>query len=145
MLSIIQGVNCANVIVDDQKVPDINKGILALVCVEKEDTDQNFEKMADKILKYRIFEDDADKMNLSLTDIDGEIIIVPQFTLAADTKKGNRPNFSSSCPPEIAKQKFKEFENIFRKKYNKVQTGIFGSDMKVSLTNDGPVTFSFKV
>ena len=145
LLSIIQRVNCANVIVDDQKVADINKGILALVCVEKEDTDQNFEKMADKILKYRIFEDDADKMNLPLTDIDGEIIIVPQFTLTADIKKGNRPNFSSGCPPEIAKQKFKEFENIFRKKYNKVQTGIFGADMKVSFINDGHVTFSFKV
>ena len=140
MLSIIQRVNCANVVVDD-----INKDILALVCVEKEDTDQNFEKIADKILKYRIFEDDACKMNLSLTDIDGEIIIVPQFTLAANTKKGNRPSFSSGCPSEIAKQKFKEFENIFRNKYNKVQTGIFGADMKVSLTNDGPVTFSFKV
>ncbi len=99
--------------------------------------------MADKILKYRIFEDDTDKMNLSLTDIDGEIIIVPQFTLTADINKGNRPNFSSGCPAEIAKQKFKEFENIFRKKYNKIQTGIFGADMKVSFTNDGPVTFSF--
>lgn len=87
MLSIIQRVNCANVVVDDQKVADINKGILALVCIENEDTDQNFEKMADKILKYRLFDDYDGKMNLSLTDIYGEIIIVPQFTLAVDTKK----------------------------------------------------------
>ena len=145
MLSIIQRVNCANVVVDEQKVADINKGILALVCVEKEDTHQNFEKMTDKIIKYRIFEDEADKMNLSLADINGEIILVPQFTLAADTKKGNRPSFSSGCPPEIAKEKFKKFVDIFKNKYDKVETGIFGADMKVSLTNDGPVTFTFKV
>ncbi|APC90761.1 MULTISPECIES: D-aminoacyl-tRNA deacylase [Francisella] len=145
MLSIIQRVSCANVVVNQQKVADIATGILVLVCVEKDDTHQIFEKMADKILKYRIFEDDAGKMNLSLQDISGGIILVPQFTLAANTTKGNRPSFSSGCPPEIAKQKFKEFENIFRNKYNKVQTGIFGADMKVSLTNDGPVTFSFKV
>ncbi|MEY8673697.1 D-aminoacyl-tRNA deacylase [Francisella philomiragia] len=145
MLSIIQRVNCANVVVDGQKVADINKGILALVCVENEDTHQNFEKMTDKIIKYRIFEDDVGKMNLSLADINGEIILVPQFTLAADTKKGNRPSFSSGCPPEIAKEKFKEFVDIFKNKYDKVQTGIFGADMKVSLTNDGPVTFTFKV
>ncbi|MDE5005020.1 D-aminoacyl-tRNA deacylase, partial [Francisella tularensis subsp. holarctica] len=81
----------------NQKVADINKGILALVCVEKEDTQHNFEKMADKIIKYRIFEDDAGKMNLSLVDIDAEIILVPLFTLAADTKKGTRPSFSSGC------------------------------------------------
>ncbi|MDE5014764.1 D-aminoacyl-tRNA deacylase, partial [Francisella tularensis subsp. holarctica] len=80
----------------------------------------------------------------SLVDIDAEIILVPLFTLAEDTKKGNRPSFSSGCPQEIAKEKFKEFENIFRIKYNKVQTGIFGAFMKVFLTNDGPVTFSFK-
>lgn len=145
MLSIIQRVSSANVIIDNEKVADISKGILALVCVEKDDSIQNFEKMADKILKYRIFEDDAGKMNLSLSDIDGEIILVPQFTLAADTKKGNRPSFSSGCPPEIAKDKFKEFEQIFKSKYHKAQSGTFGADMKVSLVNDGPVTFSFKV
>ncbi|EDN35186.1 hypothetical protein FTBG_01071 [Francisella tularensis subsp. tularensis FSC033] len=105
MLSIIQRVNCAKVVVDNQKVADINKGILALVCVEKEDTQQNFEKMADKIIKYRIFEDDAGKMNLSLVDIDAEIILVPQFTLAADTKKGNRPSFSSGWSPRNSKRK----------------------------------------
>ncbi|AIT09635.1 D-tyrosyl-tRNA(Tyr) deacylase [Candidatus Francisella endociliophora] len=145
MLSIIQRVSNADVTVDKNKIAKIDKGILALVCVEKDDSTQNFEKMTDKILKYRIFEDDAGKMNLSLTDIEGEIILVPQFTLAADTKKGNRPSFSSGCPPEVAKDKFKEFEQIFKSKYHNVQSGIFGADMKVSLTNDGPVTFSFKV
>jgi len=145
MISIIQRVTNASVTVDNKKVADINKGIIALVCVEKEDTNQNFSKMADKILKYRIFEDADGKMNLSLTDISGEIILVPQFTLAADTKKGNRPSFSSGCPPTIAKEKFKEFEQIFKSKYHKAQSGIFGDDMKVALINDGPVTFSFKI
>lgn len=145
MLSIIQRVSKANVTVNNNQVANISKGILALVCVEKGDTSQNFAKMADKLLKYRIFEDDAGRMNLSLADIDGEIIIVPQFTLAADTKKGNRPSFSSGCPPEIAKEKFKEFEQIFKSKYHKVQSGIFGADMKVALVNDGPVTFSFRI
>ncbi|MED7819140.1 MULTISPECIES: D-aminoacyl-tRNA deacylase [unclassified Francisella] len=145
MLSIIQRVSCANVIVEQQKVADINKGILALVCVEKEDTHQTFEKMAEKILKYRIFEDEAGKMNLSLRDIQGEIILVPQFTLAANTRNGNRPSFSDGCAPNIAKDKFEEFQEIFKNKYEKVQSGIFGADMKVSLTNDGPVTFSFKI
>ena len=101
--------------------------------------------MADKILKYRIFEDDTDKMNLPLTDIDGEIIIVSQFTLTADIKKVIDQILVVVALLEIAKQKFKEFENILRKKYNKIQTGIFGADMKVSFTNDGPVTFSFNV
>ncbi|ASG67076.1 D-aminoacyl-tRNA deacylase [Francisella halioticida] len=145
MLSIVQRVSCANVVVEQQKVADINKGILALICVEKEDTYQNFEKMAEKILKYRIFKDGAGKMNLSLRDIQGEIILVPQFTLAANTRNGNRPSFSNGCPLDIAKGKFEEFQEIFKSKYEKVQPGIFGADMKVSLTNDGPVTFSFKV
>ncbi|GAB4221792.1 MAG: D-aminoacyl-tRNA deacylase [Francisella sp.] len=145
MISIIQRVSCANVVVNNIEVANINKGILALVCVEKDDSPQSFEKMINKLIKYRIFEDNEGKMNLSLADINGEIIIVPQFTLAADTKKGNRPSFSCGCRPEIAKAKFQDFINIFKTKYSKVQAGVFGADMKVSLTNDGPVTFCFKV
>lgn len=145
MLSIIQRVSSANVVVESNQVANIQQGILALICVEKDDNHVHFNKMVDKILKYRIFEDDAGKMNLSLQDIVGEIILVPQFTLAADTKKGNRPSFSDGCPPDIAKEKIKEFVNIFKGKYPKTQTGIFGADMQVSLVNDGPVTFSFKV
>lgn len=145
MLSIIQRVESASVSIDNNKVADIRQGILALVCVEKDDGEINFEKMVDKLIKYRIFEDDSGRMNLSLQDIQGEIIIVPQFTLAADTKKGNRPSFSSGCSPDIAEVKFIEFKRLFESKYSKVQAGIFGADMKVSLVNDGPVTFSFKV
>ena len=145
MLSIIQRVSSANVTVYQEKVADIEQGILALICVEKDDLVTNFNKMSDKILRYRIFEDDAGKMNLSLQDIASEIILVPQFTLAANTAKGNRPSFSDGCSPDIAKEKFAEFVQIFKSKYDKVQTGIFGADMKVSLVNNGPVTFSFKV
>ena len=144
MISIIQRVSSASISVNNQQVANINKGILALICVEKDDSIVNFNKMADKILKYRIFEDDAGKMNLSLQDIHGEIILVPQFTLAANTSKGNRPSFSDGCPLDIAKEKFQEFVQIFKNKYDNAQIGIFGADMKVSLVNDGPVTFSFK-
>jgi D-tyrosyl-tRNA(Tyr) deacylase len=145
MLNILQRVSSASVAVEQKIIANIQHGILALVCVEKVDTTTSFSKMADKILTYRIFEDDASKMNLSLQDIAGEIILVPQFTLAANTSKGNRPSFSEGCPQNIAKEKFNEFVDIFKSKYDKVQTGLFGADMKVSLVNDGPVTFSFKV
>ena len=145
MLSIIQRVSSASIAIEKKETASIQHGILALICVEETDTSTAFNKMTDKILKYRIFEDDAGKMNLSLQDIDGEIILVPQFTLAANTSKGNRPSFSDGCPPNIAKEKFAEFVSIFKDKHTKTQTGIFGADMKVSLVNDGPVTFSFKV
>ena len=145
MLSIIQRVNHANIVVDDNQVADIKAGVLALICVEVDDTDVQLNKMADKILKYRIFEDDNGRMNLSVADINGGIILAPQFTLAANTNKGNRPSFSSSCPPDIATQKFDRFKEIFKSKYENVQYGIFGADMQISLLNDGPVTFSFKV
>ena len=145
MLSIIQRVSSASVVVESKQVANIQQGMLALVCVEKDDVKANFDKMADKILKYRIFEDDAGKMNLSLQDIDGEIILVPKFTLSVNTNKGNRPSFSDCCHADIAKEKFQEFVNLFKSKYKKTQTGVFGADMKVSLVNDGPVTFSFKV
>ena len=145
MLSVIQRVSSASVVVESKQVANIQQGIVALICVEKDDAKTNFDKMADKILKYRIFEDDAGKMNLSLQDVCGEIILVPQFTLAANISKGNRPSFSDGCPPDIAKEWFQEFVNIFKSKYTKTQTGVFGADMEVSLVNDGPVTFSFKV
>ena len=145
MLSIIQRVSNSNVTVDNKIIGEISKGIMALVCFEKEDTEQNLIKMADKILNYRIFEDEKNKMNLSLKFINAELLIIPQFTLAVDTRKGLRPSFSDSCPPDIAKEMFEKFILIMNKKYNKVKNGIFGADMKVSLINDGPVTFTFKI
>lgn len=145
MLSIIQRVKSASVTVSNERVANIQQGVLVLVCVEVDDNKVNFEKMINKLSKYRIFEDDVGKMNLSLSDICGEIILVPQFTLAASTSKGNRPSFSDGCPPDIAKDKFQEFVQMFKNKYDKVQAGVFGADMQVALVNDGPVTFSFKV
>ena len=145
MISTIQRVNSASIIIDKKTTAEIKRGILALVCIEKDDDNNSFIKMADKILKYRIFEDKLKKMNLSLLDIKGEIILVPQFTLAANTNKGNRPGFSNSCPPNLANEKFEEFKKIFKNSYQKVQFGIFGVDMQVSLINDGPVTFNLKV
>ena len=145
MISIIQRVNKAKVIVDGEKVAKIKTGILALVCIEQQDDVISFAKLTDKILKYRIFEDDDQKMNLSVQDIEGGIILVPQFTLATDTSKGNRPGFSGGCPPHIAEIKFGDFCEFFKSKYDNVQFGVFGADMKVSLINDGPVTFTLKV
>jgi D-tyrosyl-tRNA(Tyr) deacylase len=100
--------------------------------------------MTDNILKYLIFEDDAGKIHLSVKDVEGEIILVPQFTLAVNTSKSNRPSFSHGCPPDIAKEKFKYFVNVFKSKYAKTQTRVLAADIKVSLVNNGPVTFSFK-
>ena len=147
MLSVVQRVISASVVVESKIVGSISNGIMVLVCVETDDTEQNLIKMADKLLKYRIFEDDDGKMNLSVKDIGGGVLLVPQFTLAADTKKGTRPSFSKSCPPDIAKAMFTKFVDIVRQRqrHSDVDTGVFGADMKVSLINDGPVTFSFKV
>ena len=146
MKGLIQRVSEASVAVDGASVGEIGRGILLLLGIQKNDNDSKLEKLLDKILAYRIFPDDAGHMNLSLTDIAGEILIVSQFTLAADTKKGLRPSFSSSAPPDTAEvlyDKFVERANLkcFENKCSKVQTGIFGADMKVRLLNDGPVTF----
>ncbi|APC97917.1 D-aminoacyl-tRNA deacylase [Francisella frigiditurris] len=145
MLAVVQRVSCASVSVDNLMVGSINKGLMALVCIEPDDLPNNFEKMADKLINYRIFEDENNKMNLSVSSINGGILIVPQFTLAAETKKGLRPSFSNACPPSKAKELFERFVEIIKSKYSKIETGVFGADMKVSLVNDGPVTFNFKV
>ena len=145
MIILSQRVSSANVVVDNQIVANIDKGILALVCVEETDDDVIFARMIEKILKYRIFEDTDNKMNLSLKDINASIILVPQFTLTVDTSKGTRPSFSKGCPPNIAKIKFANFVKMFSNTYKNTQSGIFGANMQVSLTNDGPVTFNFRM
>jgi D-tyrosyl-tRNA(Tyr) deacylase len=145
MISIIQRVSSASVSVNKKKVAKIDQGILALVCIERVDDVISFAKLTDKILKYRIFEDDDQKMNLSVQDIKGDVILVPQFTLATDTSKGNRPSFSGGCQPHIAEIKFNDFFKFFKSKYEKVQSGVFGADMQVAMVNDGLVTFTFKV
>ena len=140
MIALIQRVTEAKVEIDGHMVGAIGRGILALIGVERGDTEARAERLVERVLGYRIFADAEGKMNLSLLDIKGELLAVPQFTLAADTKKGTRPGFSSAASPDVGERLFdffvgKAVQNV------KVKTGQFGADMKVSLVNDGPVTF----
>ena len=145
MIGLIQRVTRAKVEVDSQAVAQIDRGILALIGVEKQDTSATAERLAQRIIQYRIFPDADGKMNLSLQDTGGELLLVPQFTLPADTRKGNRPSFSSAAPPEMGQRLFRELADFARQSYGRVQTGVFGANMQVSLTNDGPVTFWLQV
>jgi D-aminoacyl-tRNA deacylase len=144
MISIIQRVTTAKVTVNNQDISKINTGIMALVAVEKEDTQKDAERLLQRILNYRIFPDDNDRMNLSLRDINGGLLLVPQFTLAADTQKGNRPSFISAAPPEKGRQLFEYLQNLAKTAYPNAQFGQFGADMQVSLVNNGPVTFTLR-
>ena len=143
MQALIQRVSEAKVVVDGQTIGEIEQGILVLLGVEKEDDEQKADKLLNKVSGYRIFPDDEGKMNLSLKDIKGQLLVVSQFTLAADTKKGMRPSFSSAAVPSEAERLYEYFVSQSKKlvPLTKVATGEFGADMKVSLTNDGPVTF----
>ena len=140
MKALIQRVTTSSVEVDGTNVGQINKGLLVFIGIEKLDELSHADKMINKILSYRVFSDENDKMNLSVIDINGDVMLIPQFTLAADTKNGTRAGFSTAMKPLEAEniydymvEKFKTFVNI--------QSGVFGADMKVSLVNDGPVTF----
>ncbi len=144
MIALIQRVTSANVRVNDQVIGQIDKGIMALIGVEKNDSHENANKLIRRLLGYRIFSDDDGKMNLSLLDSGGGLLLVPQFTLAADTKKGMRPSFSSAAPPELGEQLFDYLVEQARSQCSQVQTGQFSADMQVSLCNDGPVTFHIK-
>ena len=131
--------------VDNKTVASIDRGILAFIGIEKQDSSQVAERLLHKITHYRIFSDDQGKMNLSLLDTAGELLLVPQFTLPADTRKGARPSFSSAAPPETGRQLFQQLFDLALKTHVQVETGVFGADMKVTLTNDGPVTFWLQV
>jgi D-tyrosyl-tRNA(Tyr) deacylase len=144
MITIIQRVTAAHVAVDNQIIGQIETGIMALVAVEKEDGERQAERLLERILNYRIFPDEAGKMNLSLKDIEGGLLLVPQFTLAADTQKGNRPSFTSAAPPEHGKKLFGYLQDLALNIYPSVQFGRFGADMQVALVNDGPVTFTLR-
>jgi D-tyrosyl-tRNA(Tyr) deacylase len=141
MIGLIQRVTHAKVEVAGVTLGQINQGILLLLGVEKADTPAKAQRLLERVLSYRIFADDADKMNLSLKDIQGGLLIVPQFTLAADTANGLRPSFTPAAPPELGKQLFDYFCTQAQQQFDTVQTGRFGADMQVSLTTDGPVTF----
>ena len=141
MKTVIQRVSSASVTIDSKIVADIQKGLLVLVGMEDADTQEDINWLCQKITNLRIFGDENDVMNLSVKDIDGDIIVVSQFTLHASTKKGNRPSYLKASKPEIAIPMYENFVKQIEKELGKkVQTGIFGADMKVSLVNDGPVT-----
>ncbi|MCQ8106378.1 D-aminoacyl-tRNA deacylase [Methylomonas sp. SURF-2] len=144
MISIIQRVSDAKVTVNAIDIGVIGRGIMALVAVEKSDDKAQADRLLERILNYRIFADAEDKMNLSLRDIQGGLLIVPQFTLAADTQKGNRPSFASAAPPEKGRELFGYFQRQAAAIYPGSQFGQFGADMKVALVNDGPVTFTLR-
>lgn len=141
MKAVIQRVKNASVTIDDKLYSKISKGMLILFCVEKGDTDDKLEWMANKIESLRIFEDKQQKMNLSVKDIKGELLVVSQFTLAASCKKGTRPSFDNAEHPEIANKMYQKFIEILKTKALNVKTGVFAANMQVSLINDGPVTF----
>ncbi|TMN90780.1 D-tyrosyl-tRNA(Tyr) deacylase [Pseudoalteromonas phenolica] len=145
MQGLIQRVTQAKVEVAGECVGAIDKGILLLLGVEKLDDESTADKLLHKVSNYRIFTDDAGKMNLSLKDIEGELLVVSQFTLAADTKKGMRPSFSSAGTPAQAEALYDYFVAQAKSVGIKVQTGQFAEDMQVSLCNDGPVTFNLSV
>jgi D-tyrosyl-tRNA(Tyr) deacylase len=140
MLGLIQRVSSAEVVVDSEVVGSINQGLLLFLGVEKNDTRANAEKLLSKTLNYRVFGDDKGHMNRSVLDVGGELLVVSQFTLAADTKKGTRPSFSSAAPPDLAERIYDDFV-LAAAAMLPTASGSFGADMKVSLTNDGPVTF----
>ncbi len=145
MIGLIQRVSSGQVTIDNQSVAKIDMGIVALVAVQSGDTREKSARLFERIMNYRIFPDNADKMNLSLLDIHGGLIIVPQFTLVAETTRGNRPSFGKNVPADVGKQHFELLIAHAKKEYNNVQYGVFGADMQVSLTNDGPVTFWLEV
>ncbi|MDX1695291.1 MAG: D-aminoacyl-tRNA deacylase [Ketobacteraceae bacterium] len=145
MKALIQRVSEASVTVDNEVIGQIGGGLLALIGVEKGDDEASADKLLDKLLRYRVFNDDDGKMNLSVSDTDGGLLLVSQFTLAADTRKGLRPGFSSAAPPEEGRRLYQYLCDQASASYGKVATGKFGADMKVRLLNDGPVTFLLEV
>jgi D-aminoacyl-tRNA deacylase len=145
VIALIQRVAEASVAVGGENVGAIGPGILALIGVERGDTEAQAQRLAERVMGYRIFPDAAGKMNLSLKEIGGGLLAVPQFTLVADTNSGTRPSFSSGASPAEGERLFDYFVSAAKKNHPRVETGRFGADMKVSLVNDGPVTFWLQV
>ncbi|HSR62255.1 MAG TPA: D-aminoacyl-tRNA deacylase [Gammaproteobacteria bacterium] len=141
MIGLLQRVSRASVDVNNKTIALIQCGLLVFIGIEKEDSENQADRLLERILGYRVFPDKEGRMNRSLTDTGGGLLLVPQFTLPADTRKGTRPGFSTAAPPEKGKQLFEYFLDKARQTYAHVQAGEFGADMQVSLVNDGPVTF----
>lgn len=141
MKALIQRVRQASVTVDDQVVGRIERGLLVFLGVEKDDGEVQAARLAERVLSYRVFPDEAGKMNRSLCDVDGGLLVVSQFTLAADTDSGNRPSFTPAAAPDVARSLYEHFVVSARSRCARVETGRFAADMQVALVNDGPVTF----
>lgn len=144
MLALLQRVNFAKVVVDGKVTGQIDKGILAFIGLEKGDNETKCKRMFDKIVKYRMFYDENEKLNLNVEQVSGSILLVSQFTLAANTASGNRPSFDPAMAPSEAKVLYEKFTSYAQSKFPRVEEGIFAADMKVTLENDGPVTFMIK-
>lgn len=150
MISVLQRVSSARVVVDGQTVGEIGHGLLVLLCAERGDSEVQAQKLLAKILKLRIFGDDAGKMNRSVQDLDGQglhggLLIVSQFTLAADAQGGNRPSFTQAAPPDEGRRLYDAFVEAARQSHSIVQTGQFAADMQVHLVNNGPVTIPLRM
>ena len=141
MIGLIQRVTRADVRVDDETIGEIGRGLLVLVAVQRDDTPKDIARLAERLLGYRVFPDADGRMNRSVGDESAGLLLVPQFTLAADTRKGTRASFTRAAPPDKGREYFDRLVDICRASLDAVETGRFGADMKVSLTNDGPVTF----
>jgi D-aminoacyl-tRNA deacylase len=145
MIALIQRVSSASVVIDGQTRGEISAGLLGLIGVERGDGATQGARLLERVLDFRVFADAAGRMNLSLRDVRGGLLLVPQFTLAADTSSGHRPGFSTAADPKLAQQLFEQLVASARAAYPYVATGEFGAHMQVSLTNDGPVTFWLQV
>ncbi len=141
MIALLQRVASASVSVSDEAVGRIGRGLLVLVAVQRDDSERDVRRLAERILSYRVFPDEEGRMNRSVLDEDGGLLLVPQFTLAADTRKGTRASFTRAAPPDKGEAYFRELVGICRDSLGKVETGRFGANMQVALVNDGPVTF----
>ena len=145
MIGLIQRVKSAKVEVNGECIGSINQGLLVLLGVEKEDDEAKAKRLMERITSYRVFSDEDGKMNLNVQQVEGELLVVSQFTLVADTKKGTRPGFSRGASPELGNELYQYFVEQCKTTGLNVETGEFGADMQVSLVNDGPVTFSLEV
>jgi D-tyrosyl-tRNA(Tyr) deacylase len=141
MIGLLQRVTSGRVEVDGATVGEIGRGLLVLVAVHRDDSERDVARLAERILSYRVFPDNEGRMNRSVVDEGGNLLLVPQFTLAADTKKGTRASFTRAAPPEKGEAYFRQLVRICRDRLPVVEAGKFGANMQVSLTNDGPVTF----
>jgi D-tyrosyl-tRNA(Tyr) deacylase len=145
MIALLQRVTSASVSTSGREIANIGRGILALVAIEPQDASKEVERLADRILSYRLFSDENGRMNRDIRAVSGDLLLVPQFTLAADTDAGNRPSFSTAASPGLGRLRFGELVLAVQRRGQRVATGEFGADMQVALVNDGPVTFLLRV